>query len=151
MAQIANRDTERDETNRAADTAKEATDRTVSLTKETTNRATDAAKAATDRAGDASRRVIEGASRAVGTAARADNDLARLWIEVTQEQLQHNAETFQRLAAVRDWRQAIDIQSAYIQDSLSRMADALSRHMDLAGSFTSRLIETGRSQTPQVH
>lgn len=151
MAQIANRENERDETNRVADSAKEATDRTVSLAKEATARATDTVKSVADRTGNAGQRALEGSSRAADATARAESDLARLWLDLTQEQLRHNAETFQRLAGVRDWREAIEIQSAFVQTSLSRFADGLSRQLDLFGGLTTRLLETGRKEAQRAH
>ncbi|MEK0084539.1 phasin family protein [Benzoatithermus flavus] len=146
MAQIANRDAERNEANRATDAAKEAADRTANLAKEATSRTTDVARDAAERIGDAGRRMLAGSSEAADTALRIESDLARLWLELTNQQLRHNAETLQRLVAVRDWREAIEIQSAFVQETLSRLADGLSRQLDLTGSLATRLLEVGRGQ-----
>jgi hypothetical protein len=146
MAQIANRGSERDEVNEAADAAKETTDRTIGLTREAAGRTAGIVKEATDRVGDSGRRVLDGSMQAADASFKAESELARLWLEITSEQLRHNAETFQRLAGARDWRQALEIQNAFVQESLSRMAEGVSRHLDLTGSLATRLLDTGRSQ-----
>jgi hypothetical protein len=146
MAQIANRGPGRNEDQEAANTAREAVNRTEDLGREVTGRTADTIKEVTGRFASTARQALDGSTRAAGETFQAESELARLWLEVTSQQLHHNAETLQRLAATRDWREAIEIQNAFMQDSLSRMADGLTRHLDLTGDIATRLIRTGREQ-----
>ena len=67
-------------------------------------------------------------------------DLARFWLDLVREQMQRNLDTMQRLAAVRDWREALEIQNEYMRESMAGMTQGMHRQMDLAGTMTSRLL-----------
>lgn len=142
MAQIANRD----DTARAADARKEAGDTNVELAREMGGRNAEAVKDAARRAGEIGRRTVDGAAQAAQDMADAEQDAARLWFDAAGEQLRHNIETFQRLAAVRDWREAVEIQGTYVRESMSRLAHLLSAQLEAFGSVTSRLVAAGREQ-----
>ena len=66
-----------------------------------------------------------GPHRRCTTWSKAESDLARFWLEMTRDQAQHTIETMQRLAAVRDWREALELQSEYLRESMARMAEGI--------------------------
>jgi gas vesicle protein len=162
MVQIANRD----DNNRAAENAKDAGNKTVDLAqnmasrtaetaKNVSERAAETTKANVDRFAGAAREVAgrsaETAQRAFDASARgaksvlnAENDIARLWMETASEQLRHNVETMQRLASVRDWREAAEIHGEFVRESLSRAAHVVTTQLELGNAMTKRLLSFGR-------
>ena len=70
----------------------------------------------------------------------AEGSLGSLWVELTSEQMAHNAETLQELMASRDWPTVAEIQQAFIAASLERMSRTISRHLELTGSMLTQLL-----------
>lgn len=151
MAQATNRDNAK----QATDAAKAGVDRTTDLAKEavtdttakvtaSTEAALDKGRAVADQAGAPMvRLVLDQAAPAMRDLVKAEGDLATFWIGLAREQVQFNIETAQRLAATRDWREAMEIQTDYLRQSMARMGDGLTRQMELAGSMTSRFMAAG--------
>lgn len=135
MAQSAHRD----DTNRAADAVKE-----------TSERVADAGRQTVERSADAATRAMSGSARAARNTLAAEGDVARLWLEATSEQMRHQVETFQRLMAVRDWREAAEIQSSFMRESLSRMANLMASQLELSSGLTSRMLTAGRDELDKV-
>ena len=54
------------------------------------------------------RLVLDRTAPAMQDMVKAESDLATFWLEMTRDQAQHTIETMQRLAGVRDWREALD-------------------------------------------
>ena len=59
----------------------------------------------------------------------------------------------QRLASVRDWREALDLQSDYLRESMARMAEGISRQLNLTRTLTHSMLDAGRGnfRTPPDH
>jgi hypothetical protein len=74
---------------------------------------------------------------------KAGGALAGFWLEQTNEQLAHTAQTLKKLAAARGWRERLEIQSAFVGGSLARLGEGVSRHADLTGTMVTRLRGTG--------
>jgi phasin family protein len=110
----------------------------------------DAGRQTTERSADVARRAASGSSRAAQDALAAEGDLARLWLEATSEQMRHQVETFQRLVAARDWREAAEIQSSFVRESVSRMANLMASQLELSSALTSRMLAAGRDQIDRV-
>jgi hypothetical protein len=47
-----------------------------------------------------------------------------------REQVAHNAETFGKLAATRDWREAVELQGTLARGSLERMGRLNGRYLE---------------------
>jgi gas vesicle protein len=159
MAQIA-----RNNTDKAADTAKDTTDNVTRIAKEGADRAADttrevaektrevtgrvaertaaAAEDVSQRSAQALRRSTEIGSRAMSRLFQADGDFARAWMDLASEQVTHNIETMRKLAASRDWREALEIQNDYVRETLSRMNGGFARHLDLVSGMMSRVLDT---------
>ena len=80
----------------------------------------------------------------------AEGSLGGLWLELTGEQMAHNAEALQELMASRDWPTVAKIQQAFIAASLARMSRTISRHLELTGGMLTQLLarkgaETGKT------
>ncbi len=74
---------------------------------------------------------------------KAGGALAGFWLEQVNEQVALNARTLNKLAAARGWRERLEIQSAFVGDSLARLGEGVSRHADLAGTMVTRPRGTG--------
>ena len=74
---------------------------------------------------------------------KAGGALAGFWLEQVNEQMALNARTLNKLAAARGWRERLEIQSAFVGDSLARLGEGVSRHADLAGTMVTRPRGTG--------
>lgn len=152
----------KDTTVKVADTAKDVTNKTVEASKATTDRAADAARnmaerskdatvqlvqrtasvaeEAVGRSADAARQIASMPPRAASEVFKAESGIAGLWLDLTREQVEHNLATMRKLGAVRDWREAIEIQNAYVQESLSRMAEGMNRYVEFTGNLMNRLF-----------
>ena len=84
--------------------------------------------------------IVDRSSRATGELLDAEGSLTSLWLELTHAQVTHNLEAMQELMECRDWRAAGQVQQAYIQASVSRLGETMSRHLELTGEMTTRLL-----------
>lgn len=132
MVQVANRG----ETGRAAE---DAGKKTVDVAQDIANRTADTA-----------RRTFDASTRGAKSVFNTENDLARLWLQTASEQFRHNIETLQRLAAVRDWHEAVDVQGAYVRESLERMAHLLESYFDVTGAAAQRMLSAGQKEWRNV-
>ena len=73
----------------------------------------------------------------------AGGALAGFWLEQVNEQVALNAGTLRKLAAARGWRERLEIQSAFVGDSLARLGEGVSRHADLTGPMVTSVRGTG--------
>jgi hypothetical protein len=90
-------------------------------------------------------------SRAAMKLFTAEGELACAWVELAGQQAAHQAETLQRLAAARDWREAVEIQKGFVHDSLGRVAEAVDRCLDLQGELVvANLLGAGEAPARQV-
>jgi hypothetical protein len=78
-------------------------------------------------------------TQAVGAAfemLKAGAAVAGFWLQQGNDQLAHQARTLRKLAAARDWRERLEIQSSFLHDSLSRLNQGVARHVDVTGAMT---------------
>ncbi|HKH67768.1 MAG TPA: phasin family protein, partial [Reyranella sp.] len=88
-------------------------------------------------AGQAVRRTAASASAAtrryhaaVSQVFKAEGGLAGFWLELMREQVAHNAETFGKLAATRDWREAVELQGTLVRRSFERLGRLNGRYLE---------------------
>ena len=107
-----------------------------------------AAEAGAEVASRGSRQVMEAAGQAVQQTAAAASGATRryhaaasqlltaegcfagFWLELVREQVAHNAETFRKLTAARDWREAVELQGTLVRGSFERMGRLNSRSFE---------------------
>ena len=89
---------------------------------------------------DAIADIVGRSSRATGDLPDAEGSLTNLWLGLTHAQLTHNLKAMQELMACRDWQAAGQVQQTFIQASVARLGEAMSRHLELTGEMTTRLL-----------
>ena len=92
------------------------------------------------RAEDAVADMVDRSSRVTSEVLETEGSLASLWLELTHAQVTHNIEAMQELMACRDWRAAANVQQAFIQASMNRLGETISRQIELTGKLTTRLL-----------
>ena len=60
----------------------------------------------------------------------AEGGFAGFWLELVREQVTHNAETFRKLTAARDWREAVELQGTLVRGSFERMGRLNGRYLE---------------------
>ena len=60
------------------------------------------------------------------------------WFQRGAEQLAHNSQALKKLAAARDWQEALEIQNSFLRDGLSRLNEGMSRYANEAGRIVAR-------------
>ena len=95
---------------------------------------------------DATRRFVILPSRTALELLEVERELVSAWVNLAGEQMTHNAETLGQLAASRDWREAVEIQKAFVRDSLSRLAESVNRCLDRQGEMVANLLATGEGE-----
>ena len=137
---------------RRARQAAEAVTRPVEVAAQSGLRAVEAggaaAEAGAEIAARGSRQVMDAAGQAVQQTAAsasgatrryhaaasqlltAEGGLAGFWLELVREQVAHNAETFGKLAATRDWREAFELQGTLVRGSFERMGRLNGRYLE---------------------
>jgi hypothetical protein len=82
---------------------------------------------------------------------KAEGAFARVWVELVSIQMACNAETLQRLAATRGWREAVPIHQEFVRDNLARVADAVDRCLVLQHELVTRVLAAaGEERSQQV-
>jgi hypothetical protein len=93
---------------------------------------------------DAAADTVRKAGARTGSIARQaqaeEADVANAWLTLGRDQLEHNVETFKRMAAIRDMRELAELQQEYVRVSLSRATQLFLRQTVAAG----RLFASGR-------
>ena len=96
------------------------------------------ARESLDLVADAAQRTAaatsEGIGQQQGTASavvEAEGELTGLWLELTREQVARNVELLGRLAATRDWREALEVQQGFLRESLDRANRLHGRYLEL--------------------
>jgi hypothetical protein len=72
---------------------------------------------------------------------KAGATMAGFWLQQGNDQLAHQARTVKKLAAAHDWRERLEIQSAFLRDSLSRLNQGAARYVDVTGAMMARSRE----------
>ena len=133
-------------------------------------RAADVARDLTDKAQDTTLRLVEKAATAedrIGTSpsatakpsvvlplqaafemVKAGGAVAGFWLQQGNDQLAHHARTVKKLAAARDWRERLEIQSAFLHDSLARLNQGMARYVDATGALAARSREARAGGAP---
>ena len=66
---------------------------------------------------------------------KAGGAVAGFWLQQGNDQLAHHARTVKKLAAARDWRERLEIHSAFLRDSLARLNQGVARYVDVTGAM----------------
>jgi len=93
-----------------------------------------------DAAADTVREMSERAGPIARQVQAEEAALAHAWLTLGRDQLEHNVETFKRMAAIRDVRELAELQQEYVRLSLSRAVQLFFRQTLVAG----RLFASGR-------
>ena len=72
---------------------------------------------------------------------KAGATMAGFWLQQGNDQLGHQARIVKKLAAAHDWRERLEIQSAFLRDSLSRLNQGVARYVDVTGAMMARSRE----------
>jgi hypothetical protein len=151
--------TAKPEAEKAIDTAKNATDKLA-------EQAAEATREATDRAEDVARHglhVVQRTNDALGEVQRevaqrsAEHtaELGRVFVDLLQEQTQHNMRTFAALtgavdwdqvAKAVDWEQVTKIQSEYLRVSLERTAQLARRYLEISQAVVTATADAAKKQ-----
>lgn len=127
---------------RVADTAEQARESTARLGQRTAA----TAESIMSRPMDTTRQMFTLPTRAATEMFKIEGQLTHMWLELASEQMAQNAEMLNRLAAARDWRETLELQNSFVRESLSRMTEGMSRHLDLAGSMMTRVLQTSQDE-----
>jgi hypothetical protein len=151
--------TAKPEDEKAIDTAKNATDKLA-------EQAAEATREATDRAEDVARHglhVVQRTTDAFGEVQRevaqrsAEHtaELGRAFVDLLQEQTQHNLRTFAALtgavdwdqvARAVDWEQVAKIQGEYLRVSLERTAQLARRYLEITQTVVTASADAAKKQ-----
>jgi competence ComEA-like helix-hairpin-helix protein len=74
----------------------------------------------------------------------ASGDLASLWLSLATEQMNNGVEAWKALATAKSWREAMDVQSAYLRASMTRLVDGSQRCVQLASKVVGSLVAFGQ-------
>ena len=66
------------------------------------------------------------------------------WFNLAQAQMTAATETLGKLAAARDWRDRLEIQSSFVQGNLARMSEGVARSAELAVDLVSSCAAMAR-------
>ncbi|MFL5337143.1 MAG: hypothetical protein ACJ8H8_29190 [Geminicoccaceae bacterium] len=66
---------------------------------------------------------------------KAGATVAGFWLQQGNDQLAHHAQTLRKLAAARNWRERLEIQSSFLRDSLARLNQGAVRYVDVTGAL----------------
>jgi competence ComEA-like helix-hairpin-helix protein len=87
--------------------------------------------------------VAASESAAAKPAGYATGGVPSLWLGLATEQLAHGIETWQALAAAKSWREATDVQAAYLTTSANRLIAVSQRSINLTGKVVGSLAILG--------
>jgi hypothetical protein len=158
--------TAKPEAEKATDTAQNATDRTAEQGRRVADQAAEATREAAERTEDVARHglhVVQRTTDALGEVQRevaqrsAEHtaELGRVFVDLLQEQTQHNLKTFAALTGAVDWDQvakAVDwervtkIQSEYLRVSLERTAQLVRRYLEASQAVTDATVNAAKKQ-----
>jgi hypothetical protein len=154
------------EAEKATDTAKDATDRAAEQGKRAADQAAEVTREAAGRADDVARhglQVVQRTTDALGgvqrevarRSAEHTAELGRVFIDLLQEQTQHNLKTFAALtgavdwdqvAKAVDWEQVTKIQSEYLRVSLERGAQLTRRYLEVTQAVVTATADVAKKQ-----
>jgi hypothetical protein len=97
-------------------------------------------------ASDAARRYHAAASQLL----TAEGGLAGFWLELVREQVAQGAETFGKLAATRDWREALELQGTLVRGSFERMGRLNGRYLETVQAVLATAGSAAKDRTGQA-
>ena len=77
---------------------------------------------------------------------QAGGAVAGFWIQQGNDQLAHHDRTVKKLAAARYWRERLEIQSAFLHDSLARLNQGVARYVDATGALAVAASNKGQQR-----
>ena len=86
---------------------------------------------------DAKRGLLLPTTQAALEMVKVGGAVVGFWFQRGTEQLAHNSQTLKKLAAARDWREALEIQNSFLRDGLSRLNDGMTRYANEAAQNSS--------------
>ena len=99
------------------------------------------------RSDDTAAQLVDQSVRATSEWLDAESSLASLWLDLTHAQLEQQFETLQMLLDCRDWRTVAKVQQTFINKSLDRLNQTLSRHRELTGGLVTQLLSPDGTRT----
>jgi hypothetical protein len=157
---------------RRARQAAEAVTRPVEIAAQSGLRAVEAGGAATEAGAEVaargSRQVMDAAGQTVQQTAAsasgatrryhaaasqlltAEGGLAGFWLELVREQVAQGAETFGKLAATRDWREALELQGTLVRGSFERMGRLNGRYLETVQAVLTATGSAAKNRTGQA-
>jgi chromosome segregation ATPase len=157
---------------RRARQAAEAVTRPVEIAAQSGLRAVEAGGAATEAGAEVaargSRQVMDAAGQTVRQTAAsasgatrryhaaasqlltAEGGLAGFWLELVREQVAQGAETFGKLAATRDWREALELQGTLVRGSFERMGRLNGRYLEAVQAVLATAGSAAKDRTGQA-
>jgi DNA repair exonuclease SbcCD ATPase subunit len=80
----------------------------------------------------------------------AEGGLAGFWLELVREQVAQGAETFGKLAATRDWREALELQGTLVRGSFERMGRLNGRYLETVQAVLTAAGSAAKDRTGQA-
>ena len=87
---------------------------------------------------DAKRGLLLPTTQAALEMVKVGGAVVGFWFLRGTEQLAHNSLTLTKLAAARDWQEALRIQNSFLREGLSRLNEGMSRYADEARRIVAR-------------
>jgi hypothetical protein len=132
---------------RSADAVPRRAEHAAGTTTRLTQRTAPAAAAPTGRSAAGELAALP--SWALAELFKTEGAFARVWVELVSAQMACNAETLRRLAASRDWREAVAIHQAFARDNLARVAEAVDRCLALQHELVNRVLAAAGEERSQ--
>jgi hypothetical protein len=80
----------------------------------------------------------------------AEGGLAGFWLELVREQVAQGTETFGKLAATRDWREALELQGTLVRGSFERMGRLNGRYLETVQAVLKAAGSAAKNRTGQA-
>ena len=158
--------TAKPEAEKAAATARNATDRAAEQGRRAAEQAAEVAREAAERTEDVARHGLHVVQRTTDVfgevqrevaqrSAEHTAELGRVFVDLLQEQTQHNLKTFAALTSAVDWDQvarAVDwdqvtkIQGEYLRVSLERTAQLVRRYLEVTQAVVGAAADAAKRQ-----
>ena len=87
---------------------------------------------------DAKRGLLLPTTQAALEMVKVGGAVVGFWFQRGTEQLAHNSQSLTKLAAARDWQEALEIQKSFLRDGLSRLNEGMSGYADEARRIVAR-------------
>ena len=126
-----------------ADAAKQAADRTAEAGQQVARAGADMAHRAMAAVGDAEKQVARRSTEAA-------TDVSQLFVSLVKEQMEHNVEVMKSLARVRNWREALDVQNAYLRASIERMTNGTTRYVEVVTKLATGMASLTRDEVKKA-